>query len=75
MDPYTILNVSRSATTAEIRSSWSKLVLKFHPDRNQGSVDAARRFRAVQTAYESLNDAAKRSEIDEKLKAGKSMAS
>ena len=50
-DPYRTLGVARSATDAEIRAAYRRLVQLHHPDHNAGSVDSARRFEAVQEAY------------------------
>ena len=50
-DPYETLGVSRSATDAEVRAAYRRLVQLHHPDHNGGSVESARRFEAVQEAY------------------------
>jgi len=50
-DPYQTLGVTRSATDAEVRAAYRRLVQLHHPDHNAGSVDSARRFEAVQEAY------------------------
>jgi curved DNA-binding protein CbpA len=50
-DPYRTLGVRRSATDAEIRAAYRRLVQLHHPDHNGGSVESARRFEAVQEAY------------------------
>jgi curved DNA-binding protein CbpA len=50
-DPYQTLGISRSASDAELRAAYRKLVLVHHPDHNGGSVESARRFEAVQDAY------------------------
>jgi curved DNA-binding protein CbpA len=50
-DPYRTLGVARSATDAEIRAAYRRLVQLHHPDHNGGSVDSARRFEEVQEAY------------------------
>ena len=50
-DPYETLGVARSATDAEVRAAYRRLVQLHHPDHNGGSVEAARRFEAVQEAY------------------------
>jgi hypothetical protein len=50
-DPYETLGVARSATDAELRAAYRRLVQLHHPDHNGGSVESARRFEAVQEAY------------------------
>ncbi|MFZ0040866.1 MAG: DnaJ domain-containing protein [Solirubrobacteraceae bacterium] len=50
-DPYRTLGVSRSASDAELRAAYRKLVLLHHPDHNNGSAESARRFEEVQDAY------------------------
>src|ERR1700759_923995 len=50
-DPHETLGVARSATAAEIRAAYRRLVQLHHPDHNGGSVESARRFEAVQEAY------------------------
>ena len=51
VDPYRVLGVSASATDAELRAAYRKLVQRHHPDHNGGSVESARRFEEVQEAY------------------------
>ena len=50
-DPYAILGVPPSASDAEVRSAYRRLVQRHHPDHNQGSHESAVRFAAVQEAY------------------------
>ncbi len=49
--PYQTLGVSPSATDAEVRSAYRRLVQLHHPDHNAGSLESARRFEEVQEAY------------------------
>ncbi|HLJ04595.1 MAG TPA: J domain-containing protein [Solirubrobacteraceae bacterium] len=53
-DPYKLLGVSRTATDAQIRAAYRKLVKATHPDHNGGSPEAAQRFEAVQDAYAEI---------------------
>jgi molecular chaperone DnaJ len=63
-DYYEILEVSRTATDQEIKSSYRKLALKYHPDRNQGDKKAEDRFKEAAEAYAILSDADKRARYD-----------
>jgi molecular chaperone DnaJ len=49
-----ILGVEENATTEEIKRNYRKLVLKYHPDRNQGSKEAEEKFREINRAYRLL---------------------
>jgi curved DNA-binding protein CbpA len=50
-DPYETLGVSPSATDAELRAAYHRLVQLHHPDHNHGSPEAATRFEQIQDAY------------------------
>jgi hypothetical protein len=50
-DPYQTLGVRRSASDADVRSAYRRLVKLHHPDHNGGSAESARRFEEVQEAY------------------------
>ncbi len=63
-DYYELLEVERTADDATIKTSYRKLAMKFHPDRNPGDGDAESRFKAISEAYECLKDAQKRAAYD-----------
>jgi len=63
-DYYDILEVSRTATDVEIKSSYRRLALKFHPDRNQGDKKAEESFKEAAEAYAILSDSDKRARYD-----------
>jgi molecular chaperone DnaJ len=63
-DYYEILEVSRTATDQEIKSSYRKLALKYHPDRNQGDKTAEEKFKQAAEAYAILSDGDKRARYD-----------
>ncbi|KAI5633091.1 dnaJ domain-containing protein [Phthorimaea operculella] len=65
VDYYRVLGVSRTATEAEIKKSYRKLALKWHPDKNPDNADeATRRFKEISEAYEVLSDESKRKLYD-----------
>ncbi len=53
-DPYTVLGVRRNASDDEVRTAYRRLVKATHPDHNNGSPEAAKRFEAVQEAYADI---------------------
>ena len=63
-DYYEILEVSRTSTDQEIKSSYRKLALKYHPDRNQGDKRAEEQFKEAAEAYAILSDGDKRARYD-----------
>ena len=65
-DYYEILGVSKTASADEIKKSYRKLAMKYHPDRNQGdkAKEAEEKFKEAKEAYEMLTDADKRSAYD-----------
>jgi tetratricopeptide (TPR) repeat protein len=53
-DFYTLLNVPRNASLADIKKAYRKLALIHHPDKNRDDANAADNFRRIQEAYETL---------------------
>ena len=64
IDYYELLEVERSATDATIKSSYRKLAMKYHPDKNPGCKDSEARFKAISQAYDCLKDPQKRAAYD-----------
>jgi molecular chaperone DnaJ len=64
-DLYKVLDVSRTATEADIKKAYRRLAMKYHPDRNPDDKDAEERFKQVKEAYEVLTDAQKRAVYDQ----------
>ena len=70
-DPYQVLGVSRGASDAEIKKAFRKLARQFHPDRNDGSPAAEAKFKEVQSAYNSIENAeARRKHEQERMFGG-----
>lgn len=63
-DYYEILEVSRSASGEEIKKSYRKIAMRFHPDRNPGDSAAEEKFKEAAEAYEVLSDPDKRAKYD-----------
>ncbi len=63
-DYYEILGVSRQANDDELKKSYRKLALKYHPDRNPGDKNAEEQFKEAAEAYEVLRDSQKRQIYD-----------
>jgi hypothetical protein len=62
-DYYQILGISPRATQLEVKRSYRKLAVQFHPDKNQ-SKDSEERFKVINLAYEVLKDPEKRAQYD-----------
>ena len=63
-DYYDVLNVSKNATKDEIKKSYRRLAMKFHPDRNTNDADAEKKFKEAKEAYEVLSDNSKKETYD-----------
>lgn len=68
-DYYEVLGVSKNATDDEIKRSFRKLSLKWHPDRQSGKTEsekaeALKKFQEIAEAYEVLSDKQKRANYD-----------
>src|SRR2546430_17654939 len=55
-DYYKLLGIEREATLNEVRSSYKKLALIYHPDKNKNDKEAERKFKEILEAYEVLID-------------------
>jgi len=63
-DYYDILGVSKSASDAELKSSYRKMAMQWHPDRNK-SPEAETKFKEINEAYQVLSDPKKKSTYDQ----------
>ncbi|MGZ8536663.1 MAG: molecular chaperone DnaJ [Flavisolibacter sp.] len=63
-DYYEILSVSKTATPDEIKKSYRKVAMQYHPDRNPGDKVAEEKFKEAAEAYEILSDQDRRAQYD-----------
>ena len=64
-DFYEILGVGKNASDDEIKKSYRKLAMKYHPDRNQGDAKSEQKFKETSAAYEILKDPQKKAAYDQ----------
>ncbi len=64
-DYYELLGVARNASEDEIKKSFRRLAMKYHPDRNRDNPQAEEQFKKIKEAYDVLSDAKKRSAYDQ----------
>src|SRR5437868_12586169 len=63
-DYYEVLGIAKTATLDDIKKSYRKLALKYHPDKNPGDAEAEERFKEAAEAYGVLSDEEKRARYD-----------
>jgi molecular chaperone DnaJ len=68
-DYYELLEVERSADDGVIKTSYRKLAMKWHPDKNPGDAAAEAKFKSISEAYDILKDPQKRAAYDQYGKA------
>ena len=64
-DYYEVLGVVKSASAEEIKKSYRKLALKYHPDRNKNDKTAEAKFKEASEAYHVLSDKERRTNYDQ----------
>jgi molecular chaperone DnaJ len=64
-DYYAVLEVSKDAGERDIKKSYKKLAMKYHPDRTKGDKTKEETFKEIQEAYEVLKDDQKRAAYDQ----------
>ena len=65
-DYYKTLGISPVSSALQVKKSFRRLALQYHPDKNGGDALSAAKFREIQEAYETLADPAKREEYNYK---------
>lgn len=63
-DYYEVLSVTRSASADEIKKSYRKIALQYHPDRNPNDKEAEEKFKEAAEAYDVLSNADKKARYD-----------
>lgn len=70
IDFYRVLKISQSATISEIKASYRKLALQFHPDKSPAESRKAAeiQFKQISEAYETLKNQKSREKYDASFK-------
>lgn len=66
---YDVLGVSQDSTEQDIKKSYRKLSLQYHPDRNSDP-QATEKYKQINEAYETLSDQQRRQQYDHELRYG-----
>ena len=64
-DYYEILGVNKSTSPEDLKKSYRKLALKYHPDRNKGDKESEAKFKEASEAYHILSDKERRAQYDQ----------
>ncbi|XP_030863969.3 dnaJ homolog subfamily C member 5G isoform X5 [Gorilla gorilla gorilla] len=65
MSLYAVLDLKKGASPEDIKKSYRKLALRYHPDKNPGNAQAAEIFKEINAAHAILSDSKKRKIYDQ----------
>ncbi|NBV35428.1 MAG: molecular chaperone DnaJ, partial [Proteobacteria bacterium] len=63
-DYYEILEIDKNSSAEEIKRSYRKLAVKYHPDKNPGDASAEEKFKELGEAYDVLSEPEKKAAYD-----------
>ena len=64
IDYYELLEVERTADDKTLKTSYRRIAMECHPDRNPGCEKSEAKFKAISEAYDVLKDPQKRAAYD-----------
>ncbi len=63
-DLYEIIGVDKNASSSDIKKSYRKIAMKYHPDKNPDDKEAEKNFKEAAEAYSILSDSQNRQQYD-----------
>ncbi|MFY0599623.1 MAG: J domain-containing protein [Cyclobacteriaceae bacterium] len=70
-DYYSLLEISESASDAEIKRAFKRLALLYHPDKHAGDEQMEEKFKEINEAYQTLSNPYEKARYDIKLSYGR----
>ena len=64
IDYYELLEIERGADDKTVKTSYRRIAMQCHPDKNPGCADSEAKFKAISEAYDVLKDPQKRAAYD-----------